>query len=207
MTNVDENKNKVLLGASNLFLKFGFKSITMDDIARELGISKKTLYQHFADKNELVDQAIEAHLSEEKEACTNLSREHENPIDLMLSISETLSDKKKQINQSIIFDLKKYFKPCWDKLNRFRVEFIYNEILKNIKSGKSSGWYREDVNEDLVAKFYIHLVDLLINPDNNLEEKYNLKELQSEMLKYHLRGICTEKGLKYLNNHTIKTDK
>lgn len=207
MTNVDENKNKVLLGASNLFLKFGFKSITMDDVARELGISKKTLYQHFADKNELVDQAIEAHLSEEKEACTNLSREHENPIDLMLSISETLSDRKKQINQSIIFDLKKYFKPCWDKLNRFRVEFIYNEILKNIKSGKSSGWYREDVNEELVAKFYIHLVDLLINPDNNLEDKFNLKELQSEMMKYHLRGICTEKGLKYLNDQTIKTDK
>jgi AcrR family transcriptional regulator len=204
MVNTDENKNKVLAGASSLFLKFGFKSITMDDIARELGISKKTLYQHFADKNELVDQAIEAHLDEEKTACINLSNANLNPIDLMLNISESLSDKKKQINQSILFDLKKYFKPCWDKLNKFRVEFIYNEILKNIKSGISTGWYRADINEELVAKFYIHLVDLLINPDYNLEDKHNMKELQLEMMKYHLRGICTEKGLEYLNKQLTK---
>ncbi len=207
MTNVDENKNKVLLGASNLFLKFGFKSITMDDIARELGISKKTLYQHFSDKNELVEQAIDAHLNEEKVACTNICKEQENPIDFMLNISETLSDRKKQINPSIIFDLKKYFKPCWDKLNKFRVEFIYNEILKNVKRGKASGWYREDVNEELIAKFYIHLVDLLINPDNNLDHNYNMKELQFEMMKYHLRGICTDKGLKYFNEQINKSEK
>lgn len=198
---------KILQGASDLFLKYGFKSITMDDIAREVGISKKTLYQHFDDKNALVELAVEGYLTAEKNLCCSLETEEQNPIDFMLRISESLSDKKKQINQSILFDLKKYFKSSWEKLNNFRIEFIYNQILSNLIKGKKEGYYLASINEAMIARFYIHLVDYLMNPEFTKEDNWNIKEMQTEMLNYHLRAIVTEKGRKYMEAQLDKMNK
>lgn len=203
----EQIRAKILQGASELFLKYGFKSITMDDIAREVGISKKTLYQHFEDKTGLVELAVEGYLNAEKNFCCTLEDEEQNPIDFMLKISASLSDKKKQINQSVLFDLKKYFKSSWDKLNNFRIEFTYNQILANLKKGKKEGYYIDSIHEAMIARFYIHLVDYLLNPEVQTEESWNLKELQSEMLHYHLRGITTEKGRKYMEAQLEKMNK
>ncbi len=195
----EEIKSKILAGAEGLFLRYGFKSITMDDIARELGISKKTLYQFFEDKNMLVDETVSRHIDQEINACKEICQTIENPIEFMLTITDSFGDIKKQINQSILFDLKKYFKPTWDKLNKFRVEFIYNQVLENIKRGKAIGIYHADLEDELTARFYIHLVDFMMNPDNHTHPSYDFKKVHAEMMKYHLRAICTDKGQKVLN--------
>jgi AcrR family transcriptional regulator len=199
----EEVKKKIVEGASTLFLKYGFKSITMDDIARELGISKKTLYQFFDDKNSLVDQTVMNHILGEEAICCNLNKEVSNPLERMLLITDSFSDVKKQINQSVLFDLKKYFKPTWDRLNHFRIEFIYNQILTNIIEGKAAGYYYEDLEASLIARFYIHLIDFMLNPDNHTSMDYEIKTIHNEMMKYHLRSICTDKGLKYLHKSKI----
>ena len=195
----EDIKNKILLGSESLFLKYGFKSITMDDIARELGISKKTLYQFFDDKNSLVDQTVIRHIIQEECVCNELLNKVDNPIDYMLQITDSFGDIKKQINQSILFDLKKYFKGTWDKLNDFRIDFVYKQVLQNLEKGKEQGYYSGDLNEKLISRFYIHLVDFMMNPDNYHDENLDFKTVHKEMMKYHLRAICTEKGLKYLN--------
>lgn len=199
----EEVKTKILNGAETLFLRYGFKSITMDDIARELGLSKKTLYQFFEDKTKLVDETVSRHIQQEINFCTGLCNSIKNPIEYMLTLTDSFGELKKQINQTILFDLKKYFKPSWDKLNNFRVEFIYNEVLNNLKTGKQEGLYHAEINEEITAIFYIHLVDFLLNPDNNKNSKHDFKVLHSEMMRYHLRSICTDKGLKLLKKHPL----
>ncbi len=194
----EEVKNKILNGAAALFLKYGFKSITMDDIARELGISKKTLYQFFEDKPSLVDQTVMNHIQAEENACKAINHEQTNPVEYMLMITESFSDIKKQINQSILYDLKKYFKPTWDKLNLFRMEFVYNQVLDNIIRGKEMGFYHAGIDDSLTARFYISLVDFMMNPDNYASTELDFKSVHAEMMRYHLRSICTDKGMKLL---------
>ncbi|MBC7382773.1 MAG: TetR/AcrR family transcriptional regulator [Bacteroidia bacterium] len=200
----DEIKNKILTGSETLFLKYGFKSITMDDIARELGISKKTLYQFFDDKNSLVDQTVIRHIEQEKCLCAGLNSKVTNPIDFMLMITDSFGDVKKQINRTILFDLKKYFKETWDKLNQFRIDFIFKQVLDNLKKGKEMGLYHQHLNDRLIARFYIHLVDFMINPDNYESENNDFKTVHKEMMSYHLRSICTDKGTKYLKSKLQK---
>jgi AcrR family transcriptional regulator len=202
----EDLKLKIINGATLLFLKFGFKSITMDDIVRELGISKKTLYLYFSDKNELVIKCIERHLQDEKNACHHLRNKELNPVAFLIQITETLSDKKKQINQSILFDLKKYFKEAWELLNEFRKEFIYHQMMDNLNSGKSEGYYKPDLNENLIAKFYIHLIAFMVDPDNDQNSHLSIKDIHFEMMKYHIRGICTDKGIKIFNKYLEKLD-
>ncbi len=121
----------------------------------------------------------------------------------MVIITDSFSDIKKQINQSILFDLKKYFKSTWDKLNHFRIEFIFNQVLENIGKGKAQGYYHENLDDNITARFYIHLVDFLMNPDNYGSANYDFKTVHLEMMRYHLRSICTEKGLKVLQKSSL----
>ncbi len=194
-----EPKEKILAGAEALFMKYGFKSITMDDIARELGISKKTLYQFFEDKNDLVNQAIENHIQCDKQNCGKLLDGHFDPIEFLFEISKSITTNHRKVNVAVLFDLKKYFKPAWDKLENFKSDFINSQMLHNINKGKELGLYREDVNTELAAKLYVHSVEFMMRPDLYQEISTDFQFIHQEIIKYHLRAICTDKGLKKLN--------
>ena len=196
---MEESKLKILTGAEALFLRYGFKSITMDDIARELGISKKTLYQYFTDKNDLVNQAVENHLSIEKESCLQLEESEKDPIAYLLAISNNFSSEEKHINPAVLFDLKKYFKEAWDKIELYSKEFIYGQVLQNLQQGKSKGLYRKEMNEKIIALHYVHMIQFMVNPENYHKEERNFNVVHKELMTYHLHGILTEKGLKQLD--------
>jgi len=199
-------KVKILREAETLFMKYGFKSITMDDVARELGISKKTLYQYFEDKNDLVNQAMQQHIEDQKSSCKNLDAHKFDPITYMLNISDSVSSQLRQINPGTLYDLKKYFKSSWDNFIEFKTTFIYQNVLNNLETGKAKGYYHKDIDIKLIASLYVHLIDFLVNPVEFQNEHKNFRELHFEIMKYHLRGICTEKGLKILNE-ALKKEK
>ena len=198
MSEHQDIKVKILQQAETLFIKFGFKSITMDDISRELGISKKTLYQYFEDKNDLVSQAMKQYLEDQKETCKGLDTQKFDPITYMLNITDSVSNQLRQLTPGVIYDLKKYFKPTWDSFVEFKTSFVYENVLKNLETGQSKGFYHKDIDVKLIANLYVHLIDFLVTPEIQHTHK-NFKELHFEIMKYHLRGICTEKGLKILN--------
>jgi TetR/AcrR family transcriptional regulator, cholesterol catabolism regulator len=196
--NMDEAKIKILQGAETLFLRYGFKSITMDDVSRELGISKKTLYQYFTDKNDLVNQTVENHLNKEKHYCLQLVETEKDPIAFLLAISENFGDEAKHISAAVLFDLRKYFKEAWDKIDAYSKEFIYSQVLQNLQQGKEKGWYRKDMNDRVIALYYVNMIHFMVNPDNYQKEVRDFATVHHELVTYHLHGILTEKGMKQL---------
>jgi AcrR family transcriptional regulator len=203
---MSEIKDKILTEAELLFMRYGFKSITMDDVARELGISKKTLYQFFTDKNDLVNQCVAHYLDNMNKLCCNVLENKElDAISVLLQISEQINAVIRHINPSSMFDLKKYFKGAWDKLEADRRSFIRKLIYDNILFGIKKGLYRKDLDAEVVSRIYIYLASFLINPDNYDKEEMDIKVMHFEIVKYHLRSICTAKGIELLEEKLLAT--
>lgn len=199
---MSEVKDKILTEAELLFMRYGFKSITMDDVAREIGVSKKTLYQFFADKNDLVSQCVEHYLDTMNNICTNVVNNKKlDAIEVIIQISEQMSVIIRQVNPSSMFDLKKYFKPSWDKLEADRKSYIKQTVINNLNFGIKSGLYHNDLDPEIVSRIYIYLIGFLTDPDNYDSTEMDIKTLHLDIVKYHLRSICTPKGLQVLNTN------
>lgn len=205
---MSEVKDKLLSGAETLFMRYGFKSITMDDVSRELGVSKKTLYQFFVDKNDLVNQCVEHYLESMNGICCHVMEDKTlDAVSMVLKLTDEMSSIIKQVNPSSMYDLKKYFKSSWDKLEIDRRSFIVNTITENLRHGMEQGLYRDDINIAITTEIYVHLVGYLTNPESYAKSDLEPKTMHLEIVKYHLNSICTEKGRKVMNQHTSNQQK
>lgn len=180
-------------------MRYGIRSVTMDDIARELSISKKTLYQHFTDKEDLVKKVIEYFLQKQKEDISALKTDGMNAIDMLLAISRHLTKQLNEINLSVNYDLQKYHPECWAMVVQYQESHMFENIKKNMIAGIEQGLYRNDFNIDVIAKSYIHRFD----PDNNIQSwiknsNLNFEDVFQTLIIYHIRGIANERGIQYL---------
>jgi AcrR family transcriptional regulator len=192
-------EEKIIVSSKSLFMRYGIKSITMDDVARELAISKKTLYQYFSDKNDLVTKVLTHHLDIISNECIKTFVETANPIDQMLAMSRQRAEDMSSMNPALLYDLKKYYPESWTELEKYKTEFIYNHIVANIQKGIEGGWYHNHIKTDIIAHIYVHLVDIMISNGDELKKNYNQKELHLSVITYHLHAVCTKKGLDHLN--------
>jgi len=184
---------------TEIFLKFGIKSVTMDDIARDLCISKKTLYQYFTDKKDVVVKSIEYSIKEQLCKIKNLVFEkRHNAIDILLIVSKELVDSQSKINPNINFDLQKYYPEAWQILVKYRQEHVFANIKQNIERGIEEGYYRNDFNIDVISYLYMNHIE---NAYTTIIEKsgLNIGEIIQTLFTYHLRGIASAKGLKYID--------
>lgn len=192
---MNEELKNILLKVRELYMKYGIKSITMDDVARELGISKKTLYQYVTDKDDLVGKFVDNEiLMRQEEICKCFSTGF-NAIEELFEISIYMNRLIRDQNPATEYDLKKYYPVHYQKTLKARKEGIYNYILLNLKKGKKEGLYRKDMNNDVIARLY-----LWRSEDATLAELFAAEEFTSiklfvELLNYHIRGIATEKGI------------
>lgn len=186
--------------ASELFFQYGIRSVSMDDIARQLGISKKTLYQHVENKADLVEKTMMVHNQHMINQFTEIiNDDHNNAIDELVEIAKINNAMLKKTNPSTIYDLKKYHKKCWDVIEKVHDEIIFNIISKNIEQGIEQGLYREDINIQIITKFYAAQIDLIIDTQVFSPTEFQMADVYIEFLKYHIFGIATTKGAKYLN--------
>ncbi|PQV48435.1 TetR family transcriptional regulator [Jejuia pallidilutea] len=198
-------KEKILTGATDLFLNYGFKSVTMDDIANKLGMSKKTIYQHFDNKTKLV-QASTMHLftfiSNGIDCICNLNK---NPIEEIYGIKEFVMEHLKDEKSSPQYQLQKYYPRIFKTLKEKQFSVMQNCVVNNLNRGVKEGLYREDINVDFISRIYFNT--MMIIKDNDLfpREKFSVFMIMNNYLEYHLRGICTPKGLDILNSY-IKTN-
>jgi TetR/AcrR family transcriptional regulator, cholesterol catabolism regulator len=196
---MNEELKNILLKVRELYMKYGIKSITMDDVARELGISKKTLYQYVIDKDDLVGKFIDYEIILRQEELYKCYKTGFNAIEELFEISIFMNKFMKDQNPATEHDLKKYYPHHYYKTVKTRRDRIYNYILLNLKKGKNEGLYRVELNEEVIAKLYLSRVESIHLNDLFTVEEFTSIRLFIELLNYHIRGIATENGIIVLN--------
>jgi AcrR family transcriptional regulator len=197
-------KEKILDKATDLFLTLGFKSVTMDDIATEMGISKKTIYQHFATKPLLVKE-VTLHLFEKISCGIDSIRESKkNPIEELFEIKQFVLKHLKNESSSPIYQLQKYYPKIHSTLRTKQFDKMESCVTENLIEGIKKGLYRDTINVDIIARLYFAGMNSIKDLDLFPELNFNIIELQNVYLDYHLRGICTPKGIELLQTITNK---
>lgn len=190
------NKEKILKGAEELFMKYGIRSISMDDIARHLGVSKKTLYQHFADKDELVMLVSKAHLERNAKEFEAILENVGNSIEELAKISMCMKRNLEGVNQSMLFDIQKFHPKAWSVWIDFKNKYIRESVIRNLQQGIQDGYIRAEVNPEIMAILRIEFIQLAFNPDVFQREKFNMVEVHSQLFDHFVFGLVTEKGRK-----------
>ncbi|CAL2077257.1 TetR/AcrR family transcriptional regulator [Tenacibaculum sp. 190524A02b] len=191
-------KDKILEKAGEMFLNFGFKSVTMDDIARELGVSKKTLYKYFSNKVALVDAATEAVQKAIDSTILYIKEQQYNAIEEEFAVKAIFKEMFKNAKTSPMYQLKKYYPETYTKLMEREVCMFRDCNLDNLTKGVEQGLYRSDIKKDLIVNFYFTLIFGVFESDLYSHEIQEVLKIEYEILEYHIRAIATEKGLKEL---------
>ncbi len=191
-----ENKEKIAASAAMLFMRYGVRSVTMDDVARELAMSKKTLYQSFSNKDELIEEVAKGHIAMEKKEFEEIAENSKNAIDELHQLTGCVRRAMENMNPSLLFDLQKYHPAAWDMFLSFKTEFIQSHVRNNIERGMTEGYYREELNADVLAKIRMEQVQLVFDPKIFPPTKYSIVEVQMIVLDHFIHGLLSDKGRK-----------
>lgn len=197
---MNTEEKKIIDASLDMYMRLGVKSVTMDDIAKELGMSKKTIYKYVNNKAELVDKAFHNLFYSIRELVEEIFAHDENAIDELFSIDDHVCEVMKNHHPAMIFQLQKYYPETWNSIEKIKSEFIVRMIKKNLKKGINQGLYRDDLKIDIVALFYLVKTEMLHIDDFKEIEKYTEEQIMFENLKYHIRGIASKKGIEYLEH-------
>lgn len=194
-----DTKERIITKADELFFRYGVRAVTMDDIAQELGISKKTIYQHFEDKDSIVYDVAFKSFENDKCELMAIYKEAENPIEEILISIEYLRKNIANMNPMIMHDIRKYYPKVWSLYGEHKQFYLKEAIVRNMKEGIEQGLYRSDINIDILSKLRLEQVELAFDQEVYPFSKYNAFEVQEVFIDHFLRGIMTEKGLAIYN--------
>lgn len=196
MEQVLDLKKYIIEESDKLFCQYGFKSVTMDDIAKHLGMSKKTIYQNFADKNELVDILIADKLGNQSCKMNDFAKNAKNAIhEIFLTIAD-IKELMGALNPKLFYDLQKYHPKSWLKFRNFKEKNLLITIHNNLKRGIEEGLYRSEINVDILSQLRLdHSSIVFQEHDHYTMNKYNIAQVIIEITEHFLYGISNEKGL------------
>jgi TetR/AcrR family transcriptional regulator, cholesterol catabolism regulator len=201
---MDEKSLAILEKISGLYAKYGIRSVTMDDVARELGISKKTLYGHFADKHDLVKKVVMHHLSTMDKEFINIGKQKLDAIETLLQITDMITRFITDFNPSLNFDLMKYYPEIWAILLEYKRDRVFNSVKENLIRGIKEGLYRKDMNPDVVARLYVSRMRGGMDPELMPMPQNTFSLFFKEVITYHIRGIASQKGLELFESISKK---
>lgn len=201
---MNEELNNILVKVRSLYLKYGIKSITMDDVSRELGISKKTLYQYVTDKTDLVEKVIELERNYRKCEFDQLLQDKVNAIEELIGVHKFVYKRMKESNPSTEYDLKKYYPEIFQKFSEERQKAIYERVKENLIKGKAQGIYRSELNEEIISKILLVRTETLHSEHLFDFSEFTSPEFFTEVMIYHIHGIANEKGIGILNSNMEK---
>lgn len=195
MNNVKDN---ILSQAKSFFLKFGFRNVTMENLCKEMGISKKTIYQFFETKDFLVEACILDYMEKEANLIQKIRNESKDPLETFYNLSRRALESLKEVSPFVIFDLQKNHPEIWKKFVNHDFEWQYNMLIYNLKMGKQEGYYRPEINPEKVALVFLHQTEGMLRPrifETSSMELIEAIKIRDEIF---LRGICTSLGLERL---------
>jgi AcrR family transcriptional regulator len=193
-------KEKIISKAKEMFLKLGFKSITMDDIAGEMCISKKTIYKYFANKELLIEESVQIIHKEVRQLIEEVTSKNYNAIEENFQIRRMFDDMVKSSETSPIYQLKKHYPEVYKNALKFQVDECEFCFRQNIEKGIAQGLYRESLNIESYIKFYYYLIFSINENTPSEREAYSL---EFDALEYHTRAMATEKGITELEKNLL----
>lgn len=196
-----KTKDRILQGAQELFFKYGIKSITMDDIAKHLAISKKTIYKYYADKNEVVEAMTTQLMKKNEKEFQAIANESTNVVEEVFTMMKHMSAMFSQMNSNLFYDMQKYHSNSWKLFKDFKEECIERMVEESVKRGISQGLVRSDINSKIVARLRMEQVEMGFNPNAFPPNKFKIIDVQLALLDHFLHGICTLKGHKLINKY------
>jgi len=184
----------ILEQSMKLFMKYGIKSVTMDDIASTMGISKKTLYLHVRNKEDLLFQVLEYRHSAEVLNTDCILVDSKDAIDALLKIAKQASERLNEISPTTIYDLKKYHPAVWAALDKKESHHVLELMHENLERGKREGLYRADIDNDFIARLNVGQVMMIMDENVFPSSKYPKSRLLLTLMIHHIRSISSPKG-------------
>lgn len=196
-----EVQNRIVQKADDQFRKFGIRAVTMDDIALQAGISKKTIYQYFTDKNELVNDVMMATFKNNHQKCKLCCNQSSNSIEEIFMLMRTIGEDFRNLNPIILFDLKKFHNKTFQNFQKHLDEDITQMVLQNLERGIAEGFFRNDLNLEITARFRMASIWILFDQETFPYPKFELSQVFKEVLVLFLYGLVTPKGYKMIEKY------
>lgn len=197
-TNINDPKFREILEKTvELFLEFGIRNLNMDDISRNLGISKKTLYLYVKSKEDLIEKLFYYDEVKKDQEMSRLISKDMNAIETLVQVSLMVFDEMSRFNPKLTFELKKYYEPLFQQFIVRKQNLIFSQISRNIEKGISEGLYRPDINVELIAGLYVRNLVMMHNKDFCMIENITFEQLFEVMFENHIRAIATPEGITY----------
>jgi AcrR family transcriptional regulator len=199
-----EQQEKWLKRVEELFFRLGIKSLTMDDVARELGISKKTLYTFVENKDDLVAKVMDRHMEEQCKADFTLHEVSTDAIDEMMRVIQQIMTDLKQMKPNVVHEMQKYHREVWERIEHFQRDYIYKLAKDNLEWGRRDGLYRTDFDLEIAARFYIAGSMTIFNDDWFPKPPYRFDDLFREFIVNYLYSIVSDRGRDILKTKLLQ---
>ncbi len=199
-----EQKQHIIKASYNQFRQLGFKNVTMDDLARQIGISKKTLYELFENKDELVLESIKYMLETNRAETEAVLKSSKNAVEQLINVITIMEKMLRGLNLISYMDLQRYYPTAYQYLETFKREHMLTDIIENLKQGIAEGLYRSDVNVEVVSRFRLESAMIVFHNNVYPQDKFNIIEVNNELFVHYMYGIASIKGHKLINKYLNK---
>lgn len=199
-------KQQIINKSEELFMRYGIRSVSMDDIARELGISKKTLYQQVENKSDLIRQIFVERSQEEREAIEKMREQSDNAIEELVIVARFMISRLRHISPTSRYDLEKYYQDVHREIDRLHMTFFTHFIQENLVRGIKEDLYRQSVEVKIVAKLFVGMATRLAHNDYFAVQEHSLEDLVSQLFFYHIHGVASESGMRIIREYLGQED-
>jgi AcrR family transcriptional regulator len=194
-----ETKDRILAGAAHLFFAYGIRNVSMDDIAKHIGMSKKTIYQYFADKEELVYEFMQVGMVEQMREMRETAANSDNVIEELYLAMVKTREMFSKVNPLLLFELKKYHPKAWELFNHCKEGEMQEHIIKTMQKGMKEGVFRANIDVEILSRMRLELVQMALDPKVFPSPQFNFLEVNLQLFEHFIYGIITLKGLNLLN--------
>jgi AcrR family transcriptional regulator len=200
-------KERIQQKAEELFKRYGIRSVTMDEIATQLGISKKTIYQFYSDKDALVEDIFKSITDHNKQRCLQMKASAENAIHQQYLSSDAAQEIFATMNSSVLFDLNRFYPNVFAEFEKHKKQFLFKLLKENILRGIKEGLFRKDVDVDIITWMQLEMVSGIFRNEQIINGKTTATHFEKELKDFFLHGLCTEKGLGFISKYKQQRQK
>lgn len=201
-----ETEDKIVQSITEMFFRFGIKSLTMDDVAKNLNMSKKTLYRHFEDKNDMVFKCCYHDMHNRECTFKTIAENAADPIDELMQLMKYMQSMFSRVNPNLFYDLQKNYPEAWQLYLEFKEQHLMKTIEDNLKRGIELGLYRKDINIPVLARLRMEEVEMGFNLLMYPPDKFNVSDVQLSLFDHFMHGITALKGHKLINKYKQITE-